>query len=100
MYKTIVILLAFVLVIVLAHGEGAQWKEYVNRRFGFSLRYPATLIASRAPENGAGLEFHTADKEFSVLAEGHFLHVDEGDSFDKHWQDELDWIGGTITYKK
>jgi len=100
MHKTIVTLPAFILVSVLAHGEDAAWKEYVNKRFGFSLRYPATLIASRAPENGAGREFHTADKEFSVLAAGHFLHVDEGDSLDKRWQGELDSLGDTITYKK
>jgi hypothetical protein len=100
MQKIIVTLLAFVLVTVRAHGEDTPWKEYVNRRFGFSLRYPATLTASPAPENGAGREFHTADKEFSILAEGHFLRVDEGDSLNKSWQDELDSLGDTITYKK
>ena len=101
MHKTIVILLAFILVPVRAHCKDALWKEYVNERFGFSLRYPATLIASRAPEDGAGREFHTTNKEFSVVAQGQFLGTgDEGDSLDKRWQDELDSLGDTITYKK
>jgi hypothetical protein len=100
MHKTIAILLACIVFAVRAHGKDAPWKEYVNERFGFSLRYPATLTAGRTPENGAGLEFHTADKEFSLLAEGGFLHVDEGDSLNKRWQDELDSLGDTITYKK
>jgi hypothetical protein len=101
MHKTIVTLLALILVAVRARGEDTPWKEYVNERFGFSLRYPATLIASRAPEDGAGLEFHTADKEFSLVAQGQFLHTDdESDSLDKRWQGELNSLGDTITYKK
>jgi hypothetical protein len=100
MHKTIIALLGFILIAVLAHGEDVSWKKYVNKRFGFSLSYPATLSASRTPENGAGLEFHTANKEFSLLAEGGFLLVDDGDSLDKRWQGELDSLGDTITYKK
>ena len=101
MHKTIVTLLVLILVTVQAHGEGFRSKKYVNERFGFSLSYPATLIASRAPEDGAGREFHTANKEFSLVAQGQFLGTgDEGDSLDKRWQDELDSLGDTITYKK
>ena len=100
-YKAIIPLLAVFLVAVRAHGEGAPWKEYVNERFGFSLPYPATLIASRAPQNGAGREFHTTNKEFSILGQGGFLRTGDGvDSLDKRWQDELDSLGDTITYKK
>lgn len=77
-----------------------SWKEYTNGRFGFLLRYPGTLLASREPDSGDGREFHTPDKEFSVVALGHFLISDAGDSLEKRWQDDLKSLGDTITYKK
>jgi hypothetical protein len=54
------------------HAEDV-WKNYVNERFGFSLNYPATLVASPDSINGAGREYHTAGKEFSISATAHFL---------------------------
>jgi hypothetical protein len=101
MPKTIVTLLTIVFVTLAAHGGDVPWKEYVNKRFGFSLRYPGILVASREPDDGGGREFHTTDKEFSVAALGHFLRtVDEDDSLQKRWQDELNSLGNTISFKK
>jgi hypothetical protein len=51
--------------VVPVHAKDA-WKSYVNERFGFSLNYPATLVASPDPNNGAGREYHTPGKEFSI----------------------------------
>ncbi len=99
MQKLLISLFCILLSTLTAHSEDA-WKEYTNKRFGFLLRYPGTLLASREPDNGGGREFHTADKEFSVTALGHFLMADDGDSLEKRWKDELKSLGDTVTYKK
>lgn len=99
MSKILITLLCALLSTVSVRSEDA-WKEYANGRFGFLLRYPGTLLASREPDNGGGREFHTPDKEFSVVAVGHFLISDIGDSLEKRWQDDLKSLGETITYKK
>ena len=77
------------------------WKRYVNARFGFAVDYPPTLVASREPDNGGGREFHTADKDFSLTAVGHFLGaVDEAESLETRWQEELRDLGKSVTYKR
>ena len=81
-------------------AQDEAWKDYTNARFGFRLRYPAELKASRAPDNGGGREFHTADKEFSVAASAHFLQREDGDSLERRWLDALKAFGRSITYKK
>ena len=53
-----------------ALGETA-WKEYVNARFGFKMSYPASLVASRDPENGDGREYHTKGDNCAAL---HFTY--------------------------
>ena len=73
------------------------WKQYVNARFGFLFSRPSELIASREPDNGGGMEFHTKDSEFSVAASGHFLI--DGDNLEKNWNSELAELGATVTYK-
>jgi hypothetical protein len=84
-----------------AFGDEGGWKKYTNARFGFSVEYPPTLQASREPDNGAGREFHTANKEFSLTAHAHFIGVaDEKESIDTLWSDALKELGSTITYKK
>ena len=94
------ILLSIVVLLLLApaRAEDESWKEYKNARFGFLLKYPPGLVASRAPDNGGGQEYHSQDKEFSVAAFAHFL-VD-GDSLDQQWAGELKELGDTVTYKK
>ena len=85
--------------VVPVHAEDA-WKNYFNERFGFSLNYPATLVASPDPIDGAGREYHTPGKEFSIAATAHFLRiVDANESLDSHWHDELNDLQGLITYK-
>lgn len=77
------------------------WKEYVNSRFGFGLNYPGELIAGQVAADGSGAEFHTADKAFSVVARGQYLKTaDPDDSLDKRWQNELQALGSTVTYKR
>jgi hypothetical protein len=94
------VIFAVVVLDATAGAEELKWREYKNARFGFVLSYPATLIASREPENGAGREFHTADKAFSVSAQAHFLSPDTGNTFESNWKEELNAPGVTITYKK
>jgi hypothetical protein len=74
-----------------------KWRKYNNERFGFVLSYPATLTASRAPDNGAGREFHTADGAFSLSAQAQFL---SDNTLESNWNEELNTPGVTITYKK
>jgi len=92
--------LTFALCLSTAFSAEVIWKEYVNARFGFKVSRPASLESSREPQNGDGLEFHTADKEFSLMATGHFLMRDDGDSLEKRWEDRLKAHEGTLTYKK
>lgn len=77
-----------------------EWKQYTNARFGFALSYPAELVAGREPDNGAGREFHTKDKAFSLSAQAHFFAPDIGDTFEARWQDELKTPDVTIAYKR
>jgi hypothetical protein len=95
---TLVIGLALLLPDVRAAEPGTR--KYANARFGFVLTYPGALVGSPPPENGAGREFHTADGEFSVVAHGHFLSQDDGDSLDKRWEEQLKEGGETVTFKK
>ena len=85
--------------VVPTHAEDAR-KNYVNERFGFSLNYPAILVASPDPINGAGREYHPPGKEFSISATAHFLRIiDANESLDSHWQHELNDLQGLITFK-
>jgi len=64
------------------------------------LNYPATLVASPDSINGAGREYHTPGKEFSIAATAHFLRIiDANESLDSHWQHELNDLQGLITFK-
>jgi hypothetical protein len=93
--KTLLLALAFLIPLAAVAAEPG-FKDYTNGRFGFKISYPASLVASREPDNGGGQEFHSKDKEFSVAAFGHFL-VDS--TLDSMWQDELKELGASITYK-
>jgi hypothetical protein len=76
------------------------WKKYENRRFGFVLYYPASLIKGQEAQNGGGCEFHSQDNEFSVAGMAHFFAPDSGDSFEQRWKDELEATDATVTYKR
>jgi len=81
-----------------AQADQDLWPAYTNARFGFRLFHPPGLVESRPPDNGGGQEFHTKDKEFSLMAFAHFLL--EGATLESMWQDELKELGDTVTYKK
>lgn len=92
------LLIATLLVLLpLAAMAEPGFKDYTNARFGFKISYPATLVSTFDPANGAGKEFHSKDKEFSLATSAHFLN---GATLDSMWQDELKELGNTITYKK
>jgi len=82
------------------NAADVRWKEYDNARFGFVLKYPGSLVASREPTNGDGREFHSRDREFSVAAMAHFFVPDSGDSFEARWKEELETPDVAINYKK
>jgi hypothetical protein len=100
MRTPISLLLTLALLLPMALEAEPATRTYANARFGFVLSYPTGLIAGPEPANGAGREFHTKDAEFSILAQGHFLTVDDGDSLEKRWKDELKECGDTVTFKK
>ena len=83
-----------------AQEKEAEWKTYTNARFGFAIDYPASLESGRESDNGDGKVFKTADGKFELRAYAHFLQVDDGDSLDKRWKEELAERGDTVTYKK
>jgi hypothetical protein len=93
--KTIAVVL---LALAMAASAEEKWKTYTNARFGFRAVHPPGLVASRAPENGGGQEFHTKDKEFSLATFAHFLQ--EGDTLEKLWDEEVKQLGKAVTYKK
>lgn len=87
--------------VVQTNAADSNWKKYVNERFGFSLEYPATLVASPDPIDGSGREYHTPDSEFSVATAAHYLRIaDPNESLDTHWKDEQSGLENLITYKK
>lgn len=94
------LLIGLFLLLLDVRAAEPKTRKYSNARFGFVLTYPGALVASPSPENGAGREFHTADGEFSVVAQGHFLSQDDGDSLEKRWNEELKEGGDTVTFKK
>lgn len=75
---------------------GDPWKEYVNPRFGFKLRYPPGLESGAIPQNGAGQEFHSPDRAFYVVAQAHFLKG----TLDDAWNDALKTHGRAVKYKR
>jgi hypothetical protein len=86
------------LALAMTAGAEEKWKTHTNARFGFRLSHPPGLVASRAPDNGGGQEFHTKDKEFSLASFAHFLQ--EGDTLEKLWAEEVKQLGKAVTYKK
>lgn len=79
-------------------GVTQQWKSYTNNRFGFRLTYPPSLIGGRDPENGAGKSFTSADGEFEVNVQGHFIQ--EGQSLDSYYAENIAARKGTVSYSK
>jgi hypothetical protein len=77
-----------------------DWKKEVNRRWGFSLTYPASLIPEPVPANGGGRRYHSANQDVSLATSGSHSHPDLVDeSLNGFWQKELADRGDTVTYK-
>ena len=96
-YSLEMILCILLLFAGLSAVAGEAWSRYTNDRFGFILSYPSSLVAGKAPQNGAGKEFRLADKAFSIVSEGHFLP--EGDSLHRRYSTEIRLLGNTVNYK-
>jgi hypothetical protein len=76
----------------------SDWKREVNRRWGFSLTYPGSLIPEPLPTNGDGRRYHSADHDVSLAAMGSHTHPDLlGETLDGFWQKELADRGDTVT---
>jgi hypothetical protein len=66
-------------VVLLAAGAAAataEWKTYVNERFGTTADVPADWRAGEPPENGDGLRFTSPDGTASVAVFGSFQTFD------------------------
>jgi hypothetical protein len=100
--QSIASLILLLFVAIQVQAQDANWKTYVNERFGFSLTYPSSLIPTTPdPIDGAGREYHTADHEFSIGTAAHFLRLtDPNESLETNWRDELKDDKGLITYKR
>jgi hypothetical protein len=48
----------------------AEYKTYVNDRFGYSVNYPDIFESSREPDNGDGIEFASDDGEYTLTIWG------------------------------
>ena len=71
----------------------AEWDTYTNERFGFRFSYPSSLTPSRAPGNGAGMNF--SDGQMSVTVQAHYSFT----PIDEIWRDLVAQYGDSATYK-
>lgn len=56
-----------------------NWKTYLNARFGYYVEYPDIFNASKEPDNGDGIEFESADGEYTLAVwGGHNIFQDDG----------------------
>jgi hypothetical protein len=55
----------------------SDWKREINGRWGFALIYPASLIPEPYPANGGGRNYHSADRQVSLVAFGSHTHPDD-----------------------
>lgn len=82
----------------LASAHSGELKTYANDRYGFVFKYPASLVAGRPPAHADGVELHSPNEEFSVLAvarsnPGH-------DTIQQYWEENLKRHGHSVTYKR
>ncbi len=52
-------------------AQAADWKNYLNGRFGFSVDVPASFKSKPPPLNGDGLGFVSKDKTAEISIYGH-----------------------------
>lgn len=54
--------------------DESQWQEYVNRRFGYSIRFPKIWYRGSSSQNNDGIIFYTDNPKFDIRVYGtHYL---------------------------
>ncbi|MBA9028484.1 hypothetical protein [Peribacillus huizhouensis] len=76
-----------------------KYRSYANDRFGFSMQYPDDLTMDTPPSNGDGARFYNAEFEVTAYG-GHTNIVNEGETIETYYQEELNSISGQIAYQK
>ncbi|KMY48740.1 hypothetical protein [Peribacillus loiseleuriae] len=79
--------------------ETFKYRSYENDRFGFSMQYPEGLKMDTPPTNGDGASFYNAEFEVTAYG-GHTNTVNEGESIETYYQEEINSIPGQIAYQK
>ncbi len=69
--RAIVVSTGFVLMSFTA--QAADWKNYFNDRFGFSVDVPASFKSLAPPVNNDGLAFISKDQTAEIRAYGYFI---------------------------
>jgi hypothetical protein len=64
--KKIAVLCAVTALLLSGKPSDAEYKTYVNDRFGFSVNYPDIFDTSREPDNGDGISFASDDGEYTL----------------------------------
>jgi hypothetical protein len=92
--------LAVLITVALSGALEAQpaLTEYANPGFGFTFRYPNTLVAGSERPDGSGRDFQTSDGRFKV--EVYAKGGGKGrDYLADRYRRELAWFGSAVTYK-
>jgi hypothetical protein len=72
--------------------------QYTNPQFGFTLRYPNTLVEGSDRADGSGRDFQTPDGKFRV--EVYAKAGGKGRQYlSERYHRELAWFGSAVTYK-
>lgn len=74
-----------------------EYNSYTNSRYGFSIDYPADLIADHPPTNGDGLKFMSADGTVSLTASG--INNVLSETCDSLYNKDLENLSVTPSYK-
>ncbi|MFP3888312.1 hypothetical protein U8V97_22985 [Priestia filamentosa] len=75
------------------------YTSYTNKRFDFSFQYPEGLMMDSLATNDDGARFY--NEEFEVRAYGgHTNTVNDGETIETYYQEDINTIPGEIVYKK
>lgn len=80
-----------------------RWQTYINARFGYSVRYPASLLAPQGePDNGDGQRFLSRDGKTRLLVYGSHNALDEtiASRFEQERRGERTDTGRKVTYAR
>jgi hypothetical protein len=79
--------------------EKVTYKTYTNGRFGFSLQYPTGLTMAPPPTNGDGANFYNDEIDITAYG-GHTNTVQQGETTETYYQQDINSIPGEIAYQK